>query len=378
MTVDTKEDNAMRKVIAIALLLMLGFSALAEDAPGNMLGFEMLARMGGRGNRMISPVSLGYALSMAAAGAEDDTLDELLEALNADDALQITALNEPLKEAGLRCANAAFLMSGLELKEAYEDALRDEFEAECFEPEDVDEINAWVDEQTDGMIDHLLNDLPADMRLMLVNAVAMDARWARKFDPDMTRKDVFHAPKKDVRVDFMRQTGNMEYGERDGVQFVKKAYATDGLAMWIALPPRGKLKKTLRALADAGLDYFMFDDEPRRVSLSLPKLDLSASCELKDMLRKAGIEQAFTEEAQFGGISNEPLMISDVLQKVRLQVDEDGTRAAAATAVIAANGMAVNQPKPVEMKVDRPFLLVIVEETTGTALFAAAIADPDA
>lgn len=368
----------MRKVIAIALLLMLGLTALADDAPGNMLGFEMLARMDGDANRMISPVSLGYALSMAAAGAEDDTLDELLEALNADDAMQITALTEPLREAGLRCANAAFLMPGLELKEAYEDALRDAFEAECFEPEDVDEINAWVDEQTDGMIDHLLDSLPADMRLMLVNAVAMDARWARKFDPDMTREDVFHAPDGDVRVDFMRQTGNMEYGERDGVQFVRKAYAADGLAMWVALPPMGGLDEALRTLADAGLDYFTFDDEPRRVSLSLPKLDLSASCELKDMLEEAGIERAFTEEAQFGGISDEPLMISDVLQKVKLQVDEDGTRAAAATAVIAANGMAIDQPKPVEMKVDRPFLLVIVEETTGTALFAAAIADPDA
>lgn len=371
----------MRKVLVITLLLMLCGGALAEDVPGNRLGLELLAALSdGEQNVFISPVSLGYALSMAASGAAGDTREELLKALRAEDPADIAALNEALSEAGLRWANAAFVRPDAAIRGEFTEALGRDFEAECFPLEDVQPVNEWVSERTDGMIDSVLDQVPSDVVMMLMNAVAMDAKWASPFHADETEEDDFHAPGGDVRASFMRQTARMQYGESAGVQFVRKAYEGGSLSMLIALPKEGKLAAALKGLKDKGLDWFHFDAMPQQVALRLPKLDLNLSFDLSQPLQDAGVRRAFAEDADFTAASEEQTYVSQVLQKLRIQVDEDGTKAAAVTAVVAANGMSLftETPEPVEMNVDRPFVLAIVDDATGAILFAGAVTNPAA
>ena len=370
----------MRKILAVVAAALIGCSALAEAVPGNRLGLEVLARIAdGTQNQFVSPVSLGYALSMAAAGAEGDTLTALLRTLDAEEAGSISALNAPLTEAGLKLAGAAFVKPGVSVKGDYQAALEDNSMAACMPLEDAGQVNAWISEHTDGMIEDALDasDLPEDLNLMLINAVAMDAKWASPFEAEGTWEEDFHAPDGDVRVEFMHQTTYAKYGESGSTQFIRKGYAGGRLAMLIALPPEGKLSSALASLKKKGLDYFQFKPMPQEVAFALPKLDLSVNNHLTEALKDSGLKKPLGESAEFSGICDEPLMISDVMQQVRIQVDEEGTRAAAATEIMMAEGAALEEePEPVQMRVDRPFVLVIVDESTGAICFAGAVARP--
>ena len=379
----------MKHLICAALVLALclgGMAAHAEGAPGNRLGLEALRALAdGTKNEIISPVSLAYALSMAAQGANGETRETLLSALDAADAGDMAALNDALSAAGLRWANAAFIREDLALNDDYAAALSERFGAEAFPLDAAERVNAWVADRTDGLIERLLEtEVDEDVRLMLVNAIAMDAAWAAPFLATDTFEDAFHAPDGDVRADFMHKTLDARYAEIDGTQVIRLDYLADGdqpngLYMLVALPPEGGVPALLDALAASGLDALEPGNEPCRVLLSLPKLDVSASNGLSATLRALGLELPFSDDADFSGVSAEGLRISEVLQKARVQLDEDGTRAAAATEVsFKANGIAFDAPKPVEMNVNRPFVLLIAEAQTGAIAFAGVVADPTA
>lgn len=372
----------MAMLLAVGLALgavggAAGADAALNDAPGNRMGLGLLHQLNdGTKNRFVSPVSLGYALSMAALGAKGDTARELLAAAGIDSAEDMAALNAPLRAAGLRWANAAFLREDLAVKQDYIDGLTDHFEAERFALRDAAAVNAWVDQHTDHLIDHLVDDIDPEVCLALVNAVAMDAKWAHMFDPFETAEDVFHAPGGDVTVEYLRDTFEMDYGESALGQAIRLNYRDSGLYLLALLPGEGGLDAALDALA-ADCDGCFQGMEAREVALSLPKLDVTTSNDLSDALRALGIERAFSDAADFSGISDEPLYVSDVLQKVRVQLDEEGTKAAAATAVIAVNkAMPMDQEPPIELRFDRPFALLIADSATGAVCFAGAVCDP--
>ena len=374
----------MKRMMAllIALLLTLSGCAFAEEAPlldggviGNALGLKLLSESyDGGHNQLVSPVSLTWALSMAACGAAGETRDELLTALNAESGLAVTEWNEALAESGLKWANAAFLRDDLEVKPGFIDDLETGFEAERFSLDGVDEVNAWVDARTDHLIDRLIDELDPETRLVLLNAIAMDAEWRHKFDPENTDEAAFYAPGGEVQAEYLKDTFTIDYGESDLGQFARLDYWDSDLYMLVMLP-EGDLSEALAALAEDPTRMPVLN--PTEVALRLPKLDVSASNALSGDLQSLGIRTAFTTDADLTPISDEPLMIDEVLQRVRLQVDEEGTCAAAATAVvILAKGMMMDEP--VVMKVDRPYAMFIVDGRTGAICFAAAICDPTA
>lgn len=375
----------MKKLIAWMLALMLCGGALAEGAavPGNDLGFKVLARLAdGSKNQFVSPVSLAYALSMAAAGAQGETRSELLAALGVEDAADIVAMNEALRESGLSLANAAFVQNVLTLQPGYEAALK-RFEARCFPLDGLDEVNDWAREHTNGLIDPLLSDLDPQTRLLLVNAVAMDAEWWRKFDAEDTREGDFHAPDGDIRVDFMHQLYEYaDYGEIDGMQVLTLGYRDSDMAMTLALPKEGALADALAALAERGMAALEVQPMDCRVYLALPRLDISVTNLLSGALQALGVRLAFTDIADFSGISDRPLKIDEVLQKLRVQVDEEGTKAAAVTVVMMTDGAAADVEEPVRplvrMILDRPFIMVISDSRTGAVAFAGVVAAPEA
>ena len=377
----------MKKILSILLcLVMLGCAALAEPvaaesapAVGEKLGFELLKALYAEGgNVLLSPASLTLALGMAAEGAEGETLTAILTALGAEDASE---LGDVVPEE-IKSANAAFAAQGLPLDGTYVDRLNEAYGAEWFDldADVVEKVNAWVAEHTDGLIEKLLSQAPDPQTgLILINAIAMDAKWEKPFKDYKTIEDDFHAPQGDVSVEMMYQREFFDYVERDGLQIVRLPYAGGALEMWIALPGEGVsigLDGLLDALAEQGMDYLKDGAEEREVDLFLPKFDLTTENSLSDALKVLGVELPFDENADFSGISEVPLRIDEILQKVRVQLDEEGTKAAAATAAIVACMALVPEEEPVEVRADRPFAFVIADAETDGVCFAGVVENP--
>lgn len=370
----------MRRIIAMVLALtLLGGAALAAEVPGNRLGYKVLAELSdGQHNVLVSPVSLAFALSMAAEGAQGETREKLLKALAAENTDAVAALSAPLSEAGVRWANAAFVGPKIALLPDYAERLTTAYEAECFGMDGSVSVADWVREKTDGLIEDIPLALGDDIQLVLANAVAMDTDWASPFLAENTTDGDFHAPDGDVRVPFMVQETYAQYGEASGVQFVCKAYEGGQLALMIALPPEGGLNRALKSLSENPNTFFSFKPNPQSVLLRLPKLDLSVNASLREAIVAAGCWLPFDDRyANFSGISETPLLIDDVVQQVRFQMDEEGTRAAAATEVMMAGSAAImDGPGPIEFNADRPFIIAVVDRSSGAILFAGVVVNP--
>ena len=371
----------MKKWICMLLALLMTAGTACAEAPGNRLGFGVLRELyDGTNNQMVSPLSLAVAMAMAAEGAQGDTRQEMLDALEAERADDVAILQAVLSGAGLRQANAAFLPGEMVPEQEYQDALCEKFGAEWFDAakSTADDINRWVDRATDGMIPEMVKELPAQAQLVLINAIAMDAKWRIQFDPNCNSEDVFHAPAGGKTVTYMNREFHARYGERENVQLLELEYRDCGLKMYIALPEAGGVDAVLDGLCAEGTDYFVFREEEVKVDLSMPKTDIAVTNPLTDALQTLGVTNAFSDGADFSRISEDmPLKIDSVLQKTRFILDEEGTRAAASTMISMAAGAMMPQPEEiVEFRMDRPFAFVIVEEKSGAVCFAGVVTDP--
>jgi len=365
----------MKRLLAAALALaaLTAPAARAEDV-------RLLQTLyAGRGQTIVSPVSLNLALAMAAEGAKGDTRAQLLAAagLTEADLPEYAHKALALNASGVRTANAAFVKAGLSVLPAYDALLKERYQAERFAlGGDVNaEVNAWVKEKTDGLIDPLLDQMPdPNLQMMLVSAMALTADWAGPFAAGDTALQTFHAPEGDIRTDFMHKTAYMPYVEGAGYRAVRLAYADSTLGLTVVLPD-GSLADGLEALAEQGPDFD--GDAQAEVTLRLPKLSAADSLDLIAALKALGVADAFGTAADFSGIDGEnDLMIGSVRQKTRLDIDEAGTTAAAASSVgMIAKAAPMGEP-PVDFTVDRPFILLLTDGGTGLTLIAAAIEKP--
>ncbi len=374
-------------ILALCLLTM-GLAGMAENtgevehrpvAPVNRLGFEVLRMLSdGTENQMVAPMSLACALAMAAQGAAGETRGELLDALGVQSEGEVAALMETLKKAELKVANAAFLAEGFEAEEDYVAALREQFDAEWFEGNGglVQAINAWTKEHTGGLIERLFDDEPEDWKgLVLLNAAALDAQWEFVFRT--VEEGMFCAPDGDMPASFMRGEFSADYGEREDAQLLRLRYRDSDMALMIALPKEGGVAAVLDGLCEEQLAYFQFEAGQRRIRLSMPRADISTDNDLKEALQALGVRRAFTDRADFSGISSEKtLFIDSVRQKARLIFDEEGTRAAAVTEVEIAPASAREPEAVVEFQMNRPFAIVIADEDSGVVCFAGVVEKP--
>ena len=300
----------------------------------------------------------------------------LLRALGVKDASGLSAV----VPEEIKSANAAFVAQGLAPKDSYIERLNAGYGAEWFDldADAVERVNAWVAKHTDGLIEELLSEAPDPQTgLILLNAIAMDAKWSKPFDASSTIEDSFHAPQGDVRAEMMYQKERFDYVKKDGVQIVRLPYAGSTLSMWIALPGEDVgMDKLLGKLSAKGMAWLKDGAKECEVRLTLPKFDLTDENSLSDAMKALGVEAPFGDSADFSGISDVPLRIDEILQKVRVQLDEDGTRAAAATAAIAKVMSAPVGEEVVDMRVDRPFAFVIADDASGSVCFAGVIENP--
>lgn len=371
----------MKKLISLLIVLVLLTGCAWAETPGNRLGFEALRELSdGAENQIISPLSLAYAMAMAAEGAQGKTQKEMLDVLGVESPDDVAALLPKLSKINLKQANAAFLPGKMVPKEEYVAALEKTFGAKWFSQEksSVSEINRWVKGATDDMIDQIVDELAPEIQLVLINAIAMDAKWQVTFDPHSNSEGAFYAPEGDQHVTYMNRQFYADYGERENVQLLKLGYRDCGLKMLIALPEIGGINAVLDGLCAEGLGYFQFREEQAQVKLSMPKTDIAATNPMTGTLQALGAETAFSDDADFSGITEEmPLKIGSVLQKARLILDEEGTRAAAATMMAMVTGAMPQPEEIVQFRMDRPFVFVIADEGSGAVCFAGIVADPN-
>jgi serine protease inhibitor len=352
-------------------------------------GTDLYLKLAATGNVVFSPASIAAALRMALAGARGETAAELAAALHlpgpeaAADGLKQLAAIRPGDDLTFRAPNIMWLESALSVRDDYLAQLSETVSVERCDfknaPEAAREtINNAIAEQTAGKITNLIGPGLIDTltRLVLTNAVYLKALWTSQFPADETKQKPFYPERTGpAQTDMMHLQAGLTYHRGDGHQAVLLPYRGGSLAM-VAVLPDGPLSEFSAGLAGLGglgglLSGLLSGGTQCQVDLSLPRFRVDAGFMLKDTLQALGVRTAFTDAADFSGITgDEPLHIGAVVHKAYVDVGEEGTEAAAATAIAFRPLALVRKPPPdVTLVFDRPFLFAIVETTSGLPLF---------
>ena len=236
-------------------------------------------------------------------------------------------------------------------------------------------INSHVRQATKGRIDRILESAPPrNTCLIAVNSVSFHGEWQVPFNKAETFNGAFRAPGGDKSVSFMHASRPAELCEHEGVVALRLPYRGDGLEMVFVLPPEGQPIAAVEARLDAAFLNMLISKSRMAdlVTISLPKFGFSESVDLKDAVKSTALCVAFTGDADFSGIADESLVISEVLQNACIRVDEDGTEAAAATSVVMQCASVTENA----FIADRPFLFVLREKRHGLVLFAGRVVSP--
>lgn len=366
----------------------------------NGFALALLHQLAGAGNLVYSPYSIDLALTMADAGAEGQTASQIasmLEAPSAGDAASYAgALRDALERAvgsgsaapTLDVANALWTQSGLALQAPFVATLTDDFGAP---PQSTDfagspaaalaAINSWVSQHTDALIPDLLGQgsITPQTAFVLANAIYLKARWQSPFATSQTAPAAFTTATGQVlHVPFMNQADTTYgYASATGYQAIELPYSSSSLSM-LAILPRGEtLARFARRLSAGSLGAIAGALRPASVNLSMPKLDLSTQSDLDAPLQKLGMTDAFTGRANFTGVTTQrQLEISLVEHAAVLKVDEQGTVAAGATAIVAPTTAVPVRTRTVDLKLNRPYLLALRDDASGALLFVALVANP--
>jgi serpin B len=377
-------------------------AALAKGS--NELGFELYNRIrGGAGNLALSPASISAALAMTYGGAKGETAAQMQKIAHfpGDPAATMTswgsatrALTDPSRPMKIRVANRLFGEKTYSFDTGYLDRTKTAFDAPL---ESVDfktapdsarsKINGWVEERTEHRIKDLLpaSSINAETRLVLVNAIYFLADWDEPFDKRWTKDEPFHLTGASLQnVPTMKRTDHVPLATTDGARVLELAYKGDKTAMWIVLPDAiDGLPAVEKNLSTSSLESWRSKLAIANVHVELPRFEVNPkeSLSLAKELKALGMTNAFDrEKADFTGIANptdarDRLFIANVFHKAFVKTDEKGTEAAAATAVEMARAGGAPQ-KPVDFKVDRPFLFLIVDRSSLMVLFMGRVTDP--
>lgn len=375
----------------------------------------------GEGNLCVSPYSIQSALAMTFAGADGETRAEMARVLHFGDATDVAAsfaalqhsleemstktleLAKKSKEFGgpsepitLNIANRLFAQKDYDFRPAFLSLAKQNFGA-AFEPLDfitnpaaaTQHINKWVADQTRDKIRDLIpaNALNRLTRLVLANALYLKAPWADAFSEKTTQPESFHVrggvP---VNIPTMRKTARFGYAKREGFTAVSLPYIGDDLQFLVLLPDEVNGLHALESKLTADVLAECAKLETQDVNLHLPRFKLEPpTIALAETFQALGMNTAFDipqGSANFDKIAprkpNDYLYISNIFHKTFIAVDEKGTEAAAATAVVMMRATAIARPKPppIEVKIDRPFIYAIQHVPSGVCLFLGRITDP--
>ncbi|HEX7069760.1 MAG TPA: serpin family protein [Rhodothermales bacterium] len=343
-------------------------------------------------NVFISPLSASMALAMTLNGAAGETQDEMrtmlgfgdlsVEEMNASYRSLIDLLLDLDDAVEMRIANALWLREGTGFHESFLATTRDYFDATASvldfgDPASVDVINDWVNRSTNGRIESILDEISQDAMLYLMNAIYFKGSWTHRFDAAQTAPAPFRHDDGTTHDVQLMSEGSMpaSFAFLEDASVLELPYGRDAFALTIVLPPEGSMLAELVAgLTPQRWDTWLGALRDGEIAVYLPKFTLEYERSLNGPLQALGMRRAFDPtDADFSALSpdGDDMYVHEVKQKTFLNVDEEGTEAAAVTSVEVRVTSA-----PPSFRVDRPFLMVIRERLSGTILFAGAIGNP--
>ncbi|XP_029470868.1 neuroserpin isoform X2 [Rhinatrema bivittatum] len=395
--------------LGLLSLLVLETSTFSVNVPDEAISelsvkiYHELRATGGDENILFSPLSIGIALGMVELGAHGSTLKEIRHSMgfdslkNGEEFSFLKDLSDRLTAEEnhyvMKIANSLYVQNGFHLHDKFLQLMEKYFRAHV---ENVDfsqgstianHINKWVENHTNNRITDLFSsrDFTAFTKMVLVNAVYFKGNWKSQFRPENTRAFSFTKDdESDVQIPMMYQQGEFYYGEfSDGsneaggiYQVLEMPYEGDEISMMIILSRQEVPLVTLEPLLKAQLiEEWANSVKKQKVEVYLPRFKVEQSMDLKEVLRSFGIREVFDRNADLSAISDQEIYLSEAFHKAFLEVNEEGSEAAAASGMIAISRMAVLYPQVI---IDHPFFFLIRNRKTGCLLFMGRVMHPEA
>ena len=381
--------NFVRNIIDDALETTEDPDVSSVAAANTKFGFKLLQDLRERepgGNIFISPLSISIALTMTYNGAVGETERAMAEVLEIDE-LDLSTINQsnkalrdslenPDPKVEISIANSIWSRQGVEFNSEFLERNRAFFGAEIAsldfsDPQATEIINEWVDTNTNGKIEKIVERINPQTLLFLINAIYFKGNWQDEFDKSQTRPGTFHLSNgSEKRVEMMRREGEYPYFRGENFEATSLPYGDGRMSMYIFLPNHNSsLNKFLRDLNAESWEDWISEFQERRHDMILPRFKLEYEVSLNDTLEALGMGIAFGGGADFSGMGPS-LFISEVRHKTFVEVNEEGTEAAAVTAVVGVKSI------PSVFRVDRPFFFAIYDAETETILFMGTITEP--
>ena len=354
----------------------------------NNFALNLFSEMKGVGSNVVSPMSVTYLMAMLANGAEASTREEIMDAIGAKDfdidemnafyAYLIRRAKTADKQTTLNIANYIALNKEFKLKKKFASTIADSYQGaveslDFTNPESTKRINGWCSEHTNNMIPTIIDQVEPSAVSYILNAIYFNGTWTDKFDKNNTKKEQFNGYTRDIMyVDMMHRNAKYYYTSNDVYSAVTLPYGSGAYSMTVILPNEGKfitdLTKTLNADTIASLRRNM---EECLVDLKLPRFTTEMKLPLKGIVAKLGAPSMFdATRADFSSFANGNVYVSEMLQKAKIEVSEEGTKAAAVTmGMVKLTSMRPQEPRRVDFHCDRPYVYMIQDNYTGAILF---------
>ncbi len=373
----------------------------AEDydiaAANNAFAFDMysIIKRGDEGNVFFSPHSIFSAIAICYDGAEGTTKEQIANVfyfphnksiLEVSLGEMIDEINSETDDYELETANALWIEESFPVKEQYISNVETYYSGKVEnlnfigQPEpSVNTINAWVAEKTNDKIKNLIPGgiINVETRLIITNAIYFNGKWKTEFDKEVTGEEKFYpSENEEILVDMMYAQMHLNYYENSNAKMIELPYKGGNLSMYIVLPRNNDIEKFESTFSVSDYENLKYNMYPFEVKTWIPKFRFETKYYLSPSLSEMGVKDAFGP-ADFSGISDTPLAISNVIHQAFVDVQEEGTEAAAATAIAVAQCPGASKPKIQEFRADHPFMFFIEDKRTGCILFMGKVESPE-
>lgn len=358
----------------------------------NSFAFSLYNKTMGMNSRVVSPLSVTYLMSMLANGADGETQQQILATLGwAGEGIQQPSLQDINdysrmliektarldKAVTVEIANYVAVNKEFKLNSKFQKSVERDYKAgveslNFTSPSTLKRINDWCNDRTHGMIPSIINELDPDAVSYLMNAIYFNGTWKDKFSKEETKQEMFRGYTRDIQyVDMMHRHGEYFYADGDGYSAVSIPYGNGAFRMTVILPTEGSFLRDVMASMDGGkFQALQRSMEKCNVDLKIPRFTTEVDLPLNDIISALGAPLIFSSQADFSQFARGNFYVSKMFQKAKIEVSEEGTKAAAVTAAIMMmSAMRPEKKRNVVFHADSPFAYIISENSTGSIYF---------
>lgn len=358
----------------------------------NSFAFSLYNKTMGMNSRVVSPLSVTYLMSMLANGADGETQQQILATLGwAGEGIQQPSLQDINdysrmliektarldKAVTVEIANYVAVNKEFKLNSKFQKSVERDYKAgveslNFTSPSTLKRINDWCNDRTHGMIPSIINELDPDAVSYLMNAIYFNGTWKDKFSKEETKQEMFRGYTRDIQyVDMMHRHGEYFYADGDGYSAVSIPYGNGAFRMTVILPSEGSFLRDVMASMDGGkFQELQRSMEKCNVDLKIPRFTTEVDLPLNDIISALGAPLIFSPQADFSQFARGDFYVSKMFQKAKIEVSEEGTKAAAVTAAIMMmSAVRPEKKRNVVFHADSPFAYIISENSTGSIYF---------